>query len=299
MKLPQGLTKALGKAVLSTKANSPHILFAAGVVSVVGGAVLACRATLKLDEALDDFKDDVHQAKLYEAKRQELMHFDRPQAEMIERRRVAYVYGKHTAKLVILYAPGVGAIVLGIGLLTGSHVQLTKRNANLAAAYAAVSTAYQNYRERVKAELGEERERDIYYGVTEQKDPETKELVKVVGAKPTSPYYKEFNSQNPNYVNDVEANRNFILCQQEYANQRLKARGYLFLNDAYRSLGLEPTKAGQQVGWLSNGKGDGYVDFGIFAAVNTEYANGWDPVFLLDFNVDGYILSEMKEIEEY
>lgn len=299
MKLPQGLTKALGKAVMSTKSNSPHILFAAGVVSVVGGAVLACRATLKLDEALDDFKDEVHMAKLHEAKRQELMHFDQPSAELVERRRVAYVYGKHTAKLVVLYAPGVGAIVLGIGLLTGSHVQLSKRNANLAAAYAAVSTAYQNYRERVKTELGEERERDIYYGVTEQKNPETKEIAKVVGAKPASPYFKEFNSQNPNWVNDIEQNRNFILCQQQYANDRLNARGYLFLNDAYRALGLEPTKAGQQVGWLKNSNGDGYVDFGIFASVNTEYANGWDPVFLLDFNVDGNILVPMREIEEF
>ena len=95
---------------------------------------------------------------------------------------------------------------------------------------------------------------------------------------------------------DSECNLTFLKTQQVYANELLKAKGYLFLNDVYDMLGIPRTKAGQVVGWVyneENPSGDNYVDFGIFDINNIrnrEFINGYANVIILDFNVDGNIL---------
>jgi hypothetical protein len=91
-------------------------------------------------------------------------------------------------------------------------------------------------------------------------------------------------------------NQFFINCQQNYANERLRARGHIFLNEVYDMLGFERTKQGAVVGWLLNGEGDGYVDFGVFK--NNEdtvsrFLNHHERNILLDFNVDGIIYDKI------
>ena len=96
-------------------------------------------------------------------------------------------------------------------------------------------------------------------------------------------------------------NRFFLLRQQDQANERLKARGYLFLNDVYEMLGIPKTKAGQIVGWVYDTNmpnGDNYVDFGIFNAYSEQardFVNGYERTILLDFNVDGNILDLIED----
>ncbi len=61
--ISQRVTRNIGRKILTTKKNSPHIFFVGGVIGVVGSAVLACRATLKLEENLDEIKRDVDTVK--------------------------------------------------------------------------------------------------------------------------------------------------------------------------------------------------------------------------------------------
>lgn len=88
----------------------------------------------------------------------------------------------------------------------------------------------------------------------------------------------------------------FLRSCQQYANDKLKADGYLFLNDVYDMLGIPRSKAGQIVGWVYDPKnpiGDNYVDFGIYdinREKNRDFVNGYERTILLDFNVDGNIL---------
>lgn len=42
----------------------------------------------------------------------------------------------------------------------------------------------------------------------------------------------------------------FLRRQQDYANEMLKARGHLFLNEVYDLLDIPRSKAGQVVGWV-------------------------------------------------
>ena len=103
---------------------------------------------------------------------------------------------------------------------------------------------------------------------------------------------------NPHWEPNNEYNIMFIKAQENYANDLLRAKKRLFLNDVYEMLGLPRTKAGQVVGWVydkDNPVGDNYVDFGLYAdnLSYSDFANGLDPAILLDFNVDGNIWEMM------
>ena len=103
---------------------------------------------------------------------------------------------------------------------------------------------------------------------------------------------------NPHWEPNNEYNIMFIKAQENYANDLLRAKKRLFLNDVYEMLGLPRTKAGQVVGWVydeDNPVGDNYVDFGMYAdnLSYSDFANGLDPAILLDFNVDGNVWETM------
>ena len=57
MKKPEimnNITRTLNKAAFKFKKHSPEILVVAGVVGVVGSTVMACKATTKVNDILDD-----------------------------------------------------------------------------------------------------------------------------------------------------------------------------------------------------------------------------------------------------
>ena len=86
----------------------------------------------------------------------------------------------------------------------------------------------------------------------------------------------------------------FLRKQQEWANELLKSRGHVFLNEVYDMLGIPRTKSGQIVGWVYNSNdeySDNYIDFGVYdgGARSRAFVNGYEKAILLDFNVDGVI----------
>lgn len=285
--IPNAVTRNFGRQVLTLQKHSPRLLFVAGIAGVVGSTVLACRATLHINAIVDDVESEVNGLK-------ENMRGNYSETEY--RKDLAYVYVKGGVRTAKLYAPAVILGGLSIGALTGSHITLSRRNAGLTAAYAAVSKAYDDYRDRVKQEYGPERELDIYHAVSMEKligEDGTAELVKTANPRKMSPYAKFFDEGSPNWQKNAELNKLFIQCQQDYANHRLHAYGHVFLNEVYDSLGVDRTQAGSVVGWLRGKGGDDYIDFGIFEAANSEFVNGWERNILLDFNVDGVIWDQI------
>jgi hypothetical protein len=282
------VTRNFNRNVLIMKKQSPHIFFIGGVLGTLGSTVLACRATLKLSGNLDKIKQDVDN-----------LHHLKTDTEYPHKqyqKDLATVYGRAALDVTKLYAPSVIIGVASIGALTGSHVQLTRRNQALMAAYATVQQAYLEYRERVREEVGEERELDIYHGAKSEtitNDEGNEEVVKVVDPNKMSIYAKCFDEGLPAWEKDPEYNRLFIQCQQNYANNLLQARGHVFLNEVYDMLGFDRTKAGAVVGWVIGKEGDNYVDFGIYEAFNAKFINGWERAVWLDFNVDGVIYDKI------
>jgi hypothetical protein len=302
-------------AVLHAKKNSPSILFGAGVVSMVGSTVLACRATLKLDDTLSEVEYDLKMAReMYEVPEEEGGYSSR---EL--KRKTTYIYFRCVGKVAKLYVPSVVAGGIGIACLTKSHNILQDRNAALTAAYVAVDSAFNRYRARVRAEYGEELDQQFMYETEEIQviDGETGEVVtttRITGA-PGAKYARWFDSRCSAFSPDFDrSNWMFLRQQQLWVNDLLKMRGHVFLNEVYERIGLRPTDDGAIVGWVydpHNDLGrdvftdtsDNYIDFGCWDQSTGDplpmemFENGEEGAILLNFNVDGPIYGLIDRLE--
>jgi hypothetical protein len=281
------------RPLLHVRKHSPVILFSAGVVGVVTTVVLASRATLRLDEILDQAEE------LTEKAEAALEMHSSEYSEADFRRDILLIRLKAVGRVAKIYAPAVIVGTLSIAALTGSHVTLTRRNVALTAAYAGLDRAFRQYRDRIVAELGEDKERELRYDLVdveiEQKTPDgtVTRIGKQRGPKGYSQYAMLFDEGNKNWSPEHMYNSYFIQNQQAYANHKLKAKGHVFLNEVYDMLGLPRTRAGCIVGWVDGSKhGDGYIDFGVFSGDELtafDFVTGENQAIWLDFNVDGPI----------
>lgn len=279
-------SKALGSVLVQVQKSSPNTLFAAGIVGVVGTVVLSSKATLKAVEVNKETKNMLEQIN-------NLEHDDYSDKDRV--RDKAILYSQTAVAYMKLYAPTLVVGTLSVACLTQSHRVLTQRNMALGAAYAGVEKALNGYRERVIAEVGPEREAKIWQPV-EKVDVIDAEGKKSKIEMPTedggSPYKVLFDESNVNWNKAHEYNQLFLNAQQNYANDLLRAKGHVFLNDVHDMLGLPRTKAGQIVGWVADGQGDNYIDFGFFRNIHEgmRFVAGDERSIWLDFNVDGNVL---------
>lgn len=291
--VPEVVGRTIARNTLLTQKASPGLLLGAGIVGMVGSTVLACRATLKMDEVLDEAKDKLITAKTL---------VNDNYSEKDRSRDISLIYYQSSVKIVRAYAP---AIILGgisIYCLTSSHSILTKRNVALTAAYGALEQGFNEYRARVVDKLGEEADRDFRYGSQQVEiiDPDTKKKKTVTRVGPGTPsiYARFFDPYSSSWNKDPEMNLIFLNCQQNYVNDLLHSRGHVFLNEVYDILGIPRSRAGAVVGWVlsKNGETDNFVNFGVFdgkTEVARDFVNGLEGSILLDFNVDGVIYDKL------
>lgn len=308
----KNISGVLNKTRFQLRKHSPEILVVAGVIGVVTSAVMACKATTKVGEILDKTRDDIeviHKCKEDESIK-ELYSSDDAKKDL------AIIYIQTGVKFAKLYSPSVVLGALSITSILASNNILRKRNVALGAAYAAIDKGFKEYRGRVIERFGEEVDRELKYNLKAKKFDETivdeetgkEKKVKrngfVVSPSDISGYARFFEKYtqdeegnsilNPHWESNNEYNLMFLKAQERYANDLLKAKKRVFLNDVYEMLGLPRTKAGQIVGWVynpENPKGDNYIDFGLYSdnLSYSDYVNGFEPAILLDFNVDGNI----------
>ena len=302
--LMNGTTRAINKVGFQIKKHSPEILVVAGVVGTVTSAVMACKATTKAGDILEEHHEQMESIN-------EVVAMDRDDyTEEDHKKDTLIVYTQTAVKFVKLYGPSIILGTLSLACIVESHNILRKRNVALAAAYATVDKGFKEYRNRVVERFGKEIDHELKYNIKAKefetvtvdkkgKEKVEKEIVNVADPNLYSDYARFFDESCAGWSKDAEANFTFLKCQQNYANNKLKAQGYLFLNDVYKMLGIPATKAGQVVGWIYDEKnpiGDNFVDFGILN-VDVErvraFVNGYERNILLDFNVDGNILDMM------
>ena len=284
------MSRRIATAVVKTKAQSPAILFGAGVVGVVSTVVMASKATLKLEDILDDTNEKLEMVKT-------LNHENYSEQDRTKDKVV--VYTQTVLNIGKLYMPAVGLGILSIACLTGSHHILTKRNAALSAAYAGLEKTLRQYRERVSDEIGPEREARIWQPTEKVEvidEDGKKSKIELPTERGGSPYKVLFDEVNKHWQRADEYNHIFIQAQQNYANDLLRTKGHVFLNDVHDMLGLPRTKAGQIVGWVLGGDGDDYIDFGIFNNLERgmRFVAGDERSIWLDFNVDGPVLDLLE-----
>ena len=300
--LKEKMVKVYNKSEMKVRKYSPEILAGVGVVGVIASTVMACKATTKLNDILAESKEQLEQIKTVAV---DPAYADK-YTEDDAKKDTTITYVQTGVKVAKLYAPSVILCTSSLGCLLASNNILRKRNAALSAAYMTVDKSFKEYRRRVAERFGDEVEKEIRYNIkakeivtVDEEGNEVKETVKVMeGADdPTtySDYARFFDESCPAWQNDPEYNLTFLRAQQQYANDLLKAQGRLFLNDVYKMLGIDITKAGQVVGWVYDPDcpvGDNFVDFGIYDMSKERvraFVNGYEPNILLDFNVDGNI----------
>ena len=307
LEIANKLSRAAGKVGFTLKKHSPEILVVAGVVGVVASAVMACKATTKVNGILESAKEDVDL--IHESVGQEVDGAEYTKED--SKKALTKVYLKTGLEFAKLYGPSVALGTLSISSIVASNNILRKRNVALAAAYTAVDASFKQYRTNVIERFGQEVDRQLKYNIKTEEVEETvvdengkettvKKTVETV--KPNnglmgSPYAKFFDCGNEGWDRDPEVTLMFLRGRQNYANDLLKTRGYVFLNDVYDMLDIPRTQAGQIVGWrYNNPNGDGYIDFGLYNQDNERtraFVNGLEETILLDFNVDGDIWTDM------
>lgn len=305
----KNITNVVSRTVHRTgfqlKKHSPEILMVTGAIGVVASAVMACKATTKVSEITEETKNTV-----------DAIHNCISNPDMADKyteedskKDLAIVYVQTGLKFAKLYGPSVVLGAVSLGCMLTSHKILRKRNIALAAAYATIDKGFKEYRGRVVERFGKDLDRELRYDIKAKEIEETvtnedgtetvvKKTVKVANVNEYSDYARIFDESCSGWEKDPELNLVFLKQQQNYANDLLRAKGHLFLNEVYDLLGFQRSKAGQVVGWIYDEKnpvGDNFVDFGIYDDLHDErkraFINGFERSVLLDFNVDGDILN--------
>ena len=313
----RSMTAIAAKTKFTVRQNSPEIMLVTGLLAGVGCVVLTGVAAYKSVHVIESAREDLSAIKeCFDddlANSSELTDAQNAEVQETYKQELTKVYMDTGIEMTKLYLPAILTGAASIGSILVSHRILTKRNAAIGAALLTITEGFKEYRSRVKDRFGDEVEREIRYNIKEktitrtETDPETgetktvEETVKVSDIPNGHSIYARFLDEScPDWEKNAEFNLMFLRGQQNVANDKLRAEGYLFLNDVYDMIGLPKTQAGQVVGWRykpndANHHGDNFVDFGIYQ-INVErnraFVNGYERTILLDFNVDGNIWTD-------
>ena len=281
--------------------SSPDIFMFLGIGGILGGTILACIATLKADEKIKENHDIV------EVLDNTAVHFGDRYTKEDHDHDVLVTNLKTIGEIAAEYAPAIGLEILSITALLASRHIMKERNLGLAAALTTLGQGFKEYRSNVESKYGKDVDNQIRNNtetktfeeiVTDENGKSKKVKTKVdVSDLPTwSPYAKFFDCGCNGWTDDPEYNKTFLILQQNQATDKLRAQGYLFLNDVYDMLGIPRTREGQLVGWIHRKDiptDSDFVDFGIYKTNrenNVNFVNGYEPTIILDFNVYGPII---------
>ncbi|MCM1578733.1 MAG: DUF6353 family protein [Ruminococcus sp.] len=296
--MKQEIMRFISKTVLKVKKHSPEILLFAGIAGGIASTVMACRATTRLSAVIEEANTQLET--VCDSTKADI--FKDRYTEEDAKNDIKIIYIKEAVSIAKLYAPAVIVGGLSVASILTSHNILKSRLLAVSAAYAVAEKGFRDYRNAVKEKYGDEADAQLRNGfeshLADKQTEDENEMAEAQNVNIVDPhrfdYRAIFDETNPNWEKNPDYNRMFLSSQQSYANDKLRAQGYLFLNDVYDCLGIPRTKAGQILGWVYGNKdGDGYVDFGLKFC--NCYASEEDVVvgreaYVLDFNVDGNIL---------
>ena len=299
-----------------TRRKSPELLLASGIIAAGGAIFLAIKATLKLEGVVKQSNAKIKFVKDKMADEDKLAtgEYD----IKLLKRDLTKVYAKSAAKIGKLYLPAAAVFGASISALLGSHKIMKGRNAALAAAYTILDNGYKSYRERVAQKIGDVAEKEVFRNIYDEtkevttvdkdgNEKTTTKKVKTAHLDTDSDFSYLFDESNPDWSKSGRSNLDFLLGKEKWLNQKLIAQGYLFLNDVYTTLGVEPSMVGERkmqaariLGWIYDPEDDtidSYVSFGLADKEGNLNQQTMDMLragernVYLEFNPDGDILT--------
>ena len=298
---------------ITIRRNSPKILFVAGTGAIVTGTVLACCATAKLPDIIEERNN-----KLDEVKNSDELD------EKEINRQITKIHAATALQIGTAYAPAAISEVVGFVCLGKAQGDVTKKYLKMSAAYAGLQTTFTAYRNGVKKRFGEEVDREILYGIYEQKVKrinengeeieETKKVADLSKYGSVSAFSTViFDERSSFFEKNQQMNANLISIVVHGANEKLIARGQnrkdnlgkvLFLNEILDMLDLPRTPYGNILGWRYDPNNRNKITYDIFwghkldesSMVYSAFEDDADDARAwIRFNVDGNVLDDLNE----
>ena len=291
---------------LRAKKRAPELLLIGGVIITGVAVVKACKATLKVNDILDDYKADkekidnaVKEGKSFKDDDGKTKKCD--EAFGKEQRRCLW---RDTAiKFVKTYAVPGCLFILGMACFCSSTVILRKREKAAVTLANGTLAAWNAYRARVKEAVGEEVENNIYFDRKEDPnimatDENGEWRPAVTEAKdPGHPFVFKFNSQTSRFFEDDPQYNMIFLQQAEEEFQEMvfePAFGQgepLELNQVLKRLGMKKDSNLMTAGWVPSKMGGHVksVSFGLEKYKRSDEDGGIDidpDEIILEFNCE-------------
>lgn len=296
------VTKIGARLLMKVRKASPELLIGGGILVVVAGTVMACKATKKVSAEVDEGMAAIEEIKTLVEEGTETPEDAKAEIREIKRGMIGTV--------VKAYAPAASILVAGSAMILTSHGIMKKRNGILLASYNALDAMFQRYRDNVKAmENGDELDKRYLLGdayppedVNEVMSEDDAEGVNQTGMElanamnPYGLYNFEFNKYTSGkWSPSAFSNLTVIRAAEDWADRQLRFRGYVFLNEVLEQLDMDPVPWGQLVGWLRFGEGDKRVL--ILAEEMKDAIEADDDIpkkaIQLEFNCDGAIWEKL------
>ena len=315
---------ASGKLGRKVSAKSPEILIGLGVVSFVGTVVLACNVTAKKTEEIKE----KHKRTLADIDNSlEIANEESDTVEVSEDGSVVEksytieeakkdrftAYLETGVSYARVYAPAVLLGAFSVTCFAASYGIMKKRTVAISALYSATEKAFNEYRERVRKELGKEKDEEFRYGYKRVKKADATymndgEEVSKKEDIDTVPWdesdKKEYGTTFEfapwttfKYAENDILDSTTLSVSRENMQYKYDQQGYIFLNDILEDLGIKKVPYGQIVG-LKKGIGDSYVDYRIKRVFHELSPNDkiYNPkglkyqiTYILDINTCGII----------
>lgn len=299
MKTKLDISGLANKLALSVRRHSPEILTVGGILAGVGGAVLACTATVKAVPVVEGHKGAAEKIRQEHAGDED----KRDAGKALTKEWV-----RTGADIVVLYGPAVALGVLSATSIMAGNRILRQRNVALAAAYTALDQSFRGYRNRVIDRYGEDVDTELYYDLHREVIEET--VTDENGSTTTvktealtsnnglpSPYARWFAyGEAKGAEQNLDYNEFFLQGQEQAVNVMFRAKEFMFVNDILKELGYPLTVDGQSNGWIYDRKGDGsgsrYISFNKKKVWRKDELNpqGGEWVWMIDLQPDGPIL---------
>lgn len=296
--IKNGARLALGKTKQFGRAHGPSILVAAGIIGMAYTTYKAVKESETLQPELDTAEYELANAKTKKEK--------------------AKAYAKGAGNIALNYRGTIAGFTLSTASILTGYCIMRKRYMGATMALAVVTKQFETYRKACIMENGIQADQRYMNGLakatveyTDDKGKKKKdELLVDVALDEEVSYSRYFDSEEAPSVFDTKnptMNLSVVNMVNTTLNEQLKARGHVFLNDAFDALGLTRTYAGAVTGWLYGpfyeyNLGKEYWDHAdniinithkIVKRLDPE-TNTYKDSILLDFNVDGVIADKIN-----
>lgn len=214
------------KAKFAAVKNAPVLCLGAGLVTIAGGVVLACRATRKADMIIGEAHNFINDAegKIGMPCSDGTTYTEEDYAEDVKNEKI-----KRNVKVAKAYILAICVIAAGMGLVCFGHGILAHRYATTVTALNAVLASRTAYRERMREEVGAEKESELYYGSGND-----------IGLKQDLSYV--FDEDSPGASKSNIWNGGYLCKMYNFLYDRFERVGHIFVWDVLSEMGIDETQ---------------------------------------------------------